>query len=49
MGDINQIANALYEKHKETVDAWLKGSDSYKKALAETLLTAVGVEGLHGL
>ena len=37
------IAKALYGENKEFISAWLKGSDPFKKAIGQTILTAAGV------
>jgi|GEM_PF-3303269 len=37
----NSLAEAV-EKYKDVVKMWSEGSDPFKKALAETVLEAVG-------
>ncbi len=42
--EIDPIAKALYDEHKDVISAWLAGSDPFKKAVGQTIVNAAGVE-----
>ena len=42
--EIDPIAIALYNEHSEVISGWIDGADPFKKAVAQTILKAAGIE-----